>query len=40
MAQALCRSLGLPVGISSLANILGAMQVADEFGDAATRRQQ
>lgn len=36
MAQTLCRSLGLPVGISSGANVLGAMQLVEELGDAAT----
>lgn len=36
MAQALCRELGLAVGISSGANILGAIQVADKMGIDAT----
>jgi len=33
MAQKLCRSLGLAVGISSGANVLGAMMLAEELGD-------
>ena len=36
MAQLLCRSLGLAVGISSGANILGAMQLVEELGPDAT----
>jgi cysteine synthase A len=36
MAQALSRSLGLGVGISSGANVLGAMQLVEELGDRAT----
>ena len=36
MAQALCRVLGLAVGISSGANILGAIQLVDELGPDAT----
>lgn len=32
MAQALCRSLGLGVGISSGANVLGAMRLVEELG--------
>ncbi len=36
MAQALCYRLGLAVGISSGANVLGAMQLAEELGDDAT----
>jgi cysteine synthase A len=36
MAQALCRILGLAVGISSGANILGAIQLVDELGPEAT----
>lgn len=36
MAQALCRTLGLAVGISSGANVLGAMQLVEEMGDDAT----
>ena len=36
MAQALCYTLGLAVGISSGANILGAMQLVEELGDDAT----
>ncbi|MFQ5495642.1 MAG: PLP-dependent cysteine synthase family protein, partial [Phycisphaerae bacterium] len=36
MAQALCRTLGLPVGISSGANVVGAMKLVEELGpDAA-----
>jgi cysteine synthase A len=36
MAQALCYKLGLAVGISSGANVLGAMQIVEELGaDAA-----
>jgi len=35
MAQAMCRKLGFGVGISSGANILGAMQLACELGDDA-----
>jgi cysteine synthase A len=36
MAQALCRRLGLAVGISSGANVLGAMKLVEELGDDAT----
>ncbi len=36
MAQKLCRSLGLAVGISSGANVLGAIKVARELGREAT----
>lgn len=36
MAQRLARELGLGVGISSGANILGALQLQDELGDDAT----
>jgi cysteine synthase A len=36
MAQALARQLGLAVGISSGANFLGAVQLAEELGSAAT----
>jgi len=36
MAQALCRRLGLAVGISAGANILGAMKLAEELGEDAT----
>lgn len=36
MAQALCRELGLAVGISSGANVLGAMQLVEELGEDAT----
>ena len=36
MAQALCRKLGLPVGISSGANVVGAMQLVDTLGPDAT----
>ncbi|MHC4787479.1 MAG: PLP-dependent cysteine synthase family protein, partial [Planctomycetota bacterium] len=36
MAQALCRVLGLPVGISSGANLLGAIQLVEELGPDAT----
>ena len=36
MAQNLCRNLGLAVGISSGANVLGAMKLADELGPEAT----
>ena len=36
MAQALCHTLGLAVGISSGANIVGAMQLVEELGDDAT----
>ena len=36
MAQALCSTLGLAVGISSGANIAGAMQLVEELGDDAT----
>jgi len=36
MAQALCRRLGLAVGISSGANVLGAMKLVQELGDDAT----
>jgi cysteine synthase A len=32
MAQMLCRDLGLAVGISSGANVLGAMQLVEELG--------
>ncbi len=36
MAQKLCYRLGLAVGISSGANVLGAMQLVEELGDDAT----
>lgn len=36
MAQALCSELGLAVGISSGANILGAMQLVEKMGPDAT----
>jgi len=36
MAQALCHRLGLAVGISSGANVIGAMKLAAELGDDAT----
>ena len=36
MAQALCYKLGLAVGISSGANVLGAMQIVEELGADAT----
>jgi len=36
MAQSLCRVLGLPVGISSGANVLGAMMLVEDLGDDAT----
>lgn len=36
MAQSLCRSLGLAVGISSGANVLGAMKLVEELGSDAT----
>jgi cysteine synthase A len=36
MAQTLCRNLGLAVGISSGANVLGAIQLVEELGDDAT----
>ena len=36
MAQSLCRDLGLAVGISSGANVLGAMQLVRELGPDAT----
>ncbi|MFG0285485.1 MAG: PLP-dependent cysteine synthase family protein [Phycisphaerales bacterium JB039] len=36
MAQKLCRQLGLAVGISSGANLLGAIQIATELGPEAT----
>jgi cysteine synthase A len=36
MAQATCSSLGLAVGISSGANVLGAMQLVEELGSEAT----
>lgn len=36
MAQQLSRSLGLAVGISSGANVLGAMQLVEELGDEAS----
>lgn len=36
MAQALCNRLGLAVGISSGANVLGAMQLVEEMGPEAT----
>lgn len=36
MAQALCNKLGLAVGISSGANVLGAIQLVEELGDDAT----
>jgi len=36
MAQALCHRLGLAVGISSGANVIGAMKLVAELGDDAT----
>jgi cysteine synthase A len=36
MSQALCHRLGLAVGISSGANVIGAIKVAEEIGDDAT----
>ena len=36
MAQQLCRKLGLAVGISSGANVLGAMKLKRKLGDRAT----
>lgn len=36
MAQGLCRKLGLPVGISSGANVIGAMQLVEDLGPDAT----
>ena len=36
MAQSLCRSLGLAVGISAGANVLGAIRLAEELGNDAT----
>ena len=36
MAQLLCRDLGLAVGISSGANVLGAIHLAQELGPEAT----
>ncbi len=36
MAQMLCRTLGLGVGISSGANVLGAVQLAEQLGPDAT----
>lgn len=36
MAQMLCRTLGLAVGISSGANVLGAMKLVEELGGDAT----
>jgi cysteine synthase A len=36
MAQYLCRQLGLAVGISSGANVLGAMELVEELGPEAT----
>lgn len=36
MAQALCHRLGLAVGISSGANVIGAMQLVEELGGEAT----
>jgi len=36
MAQEMCRTLGLPVGISAGANVLGAMKIAEALGDNAT----
>ncbi len=36
MAQTLCHTLGLAVGISSGANIIGAMQLVEKLGDDAT----
>ena len=36
MAQALCHTLGLAVGISSGANVIGAMKLVEELGDDAT----
>ncbi len=36
MAQMLCRCLGLAVGISSGANVLGAMKLAEQYGPEAT----
>ena len=35
MAQSLCRTLGLAVGISSGANVAAAIRLADELGDGA-----
>jgi cysteine synthase A len=35
MAQSLCRTLGLAVGISSGANVIGAMQLVEELGSDA-----
>jgi cysteine synthase A len=35
MSQSLCRTLGLAVGISSGANVIGAMQVVEELGPEA-----
>ncbi len=36
MAQALCRTIGLAVGISSGANVVGAMQLVEQLGPDAT----
>jgi len=36
MAQALCHRLGLAIGISSGANIVGAMKLVEEFGEDGT----
>ncbi len=36
MAQAMCRTLGLAVGISSGANVVGAIRLLEELGDDAT----
>ena len=35
MAQRLSRAIGLGVGISSGANVIGALQLVDELGDDA-----
>lgn len=36
MAQALCHTLGLAVGISAGANVIGAMMLVEEMGPEAT----
>ncbi len=36
MAQAMCHTLGLAVGISSGANVIGAMKIAEELGPNST----
>ncbi len=36
MAQTLCYRLGLAVGITSSANVVGAMKIAEELGPDAT----